>query len=562
MRNIVFLSALACLAQDAPRSTGWVVIPVSEYTALRGRANPVEPEPAALPAEAALSRVEYELRVKDGIASGKARLTVDVLKDGWVKTPIPTAFLVREARMAGKPVSLANGAVVLSTRGRNVLELDVALAVNVANGEERITLPTGGSGVTRASLAVGRADVDLKVTGGVLADQSEGAWLAYGRGNEPLVFSWRRKIEEHREELPLRMRGSIVQLVGLGEDGSTISAEVNLEIIQGAADHVKLRVPDSVTVNQVPGATVADWEVKNGELTVSLLEAADRATKFVVQGEMKLARDGTLEIPLLRLLGVERESGGVAVEVLGAGEIKDRKASGLEGTEAAELGQTIAARQSPSLAAFRFRPGPQTAALTVTVARYAQQAMLTAMIDEAQYRILMSREGKTLVQARYSVRNNQRNFAKIALPAGAILWSASQGGRPVRPGKSAEGALLFPLEKGRAGEDAPAFGIELVYMARGDLWAERGRASLALPAADLPVSRTGVLVYYPPVYKVTPEPGPFRTASGGSEPEVGNPPAIFPVVGPSLYLAAELTGENQTPKVELNYQKERRGGAR
>jgi hypothetical protein len=188
--------------------------------------------------------------------------------------------------------------------------------------------------------------------------------------------------------------------------------------------------------------------------------------------------------------------------------------------------------------------------------------MLTAMIEEAQYRILMSREGKTLVQARYSVRNNQRNFAKIALPAGATLWWASQGGRPVRPGKSAEGALLFPLEKGRAGEDARAFGIELVYMARGDLWTDRGKASLVLPAADLPVSRTGVLVYYPPVYKVTPEAGPFRTASSGSEPEIGNPPAIFPVVGPSLYLAAELTGENQTPKVELNYQKERRGGAR
>jgi hypothetical protein len=34
----------------------------------------------------------------------------------------------------------------------------------------------------------------------------------------------------------------------------------------------------------------------------------------------------------------------------------------------------------------------------------------------------------------------------------------------------------------------------------------------------------------------------------------------FPAVGPSLYLASELTAENQAATVELNYQKERKGG--
>src|SRR5213078_427979 len=106
--------------------------------------------------------------------------------------------------------------------------------------------------------------------------------------------------------------------------------------------------------------------------------------------------------------------------------------------------------------------GAQARSLSITVARYAQRAMLTAIVDEARYRVLMSREGKTLVQARYAVRNNQRNFVKIALPAGSALWTASQAGRPVRPGKSDDGALLFPLEKGRAGEEAPVFAIEVL----------------------------------------------------------------------------------------------------
>jgi hypothetical protein len=33
----------------------------------------------------------------------------------------------------------------------------------------------------------------------------------------------------------------------------------------------------------------------------------------------------------------------------------------------------------------------------------------------------------------------------------------------------------------------------------------------------------------------------------------------FPAVGPSMFLVSELTGENQAPKVDLNYQKDKRG---
>src|SRR4029077_13588162 len=98
--------------------------------------------------------------------------------------------------------------------------------------------------------------------------------------------------------------------------------------------------------------------------------------------------------------------------------LKDTKAQGLESAEASELGSTIAARQSPSLAAFRFRLGvaPSARSLTVQIARYAQTAVLTANIEEARYRILTTKDGNTLVEARYAVRNNQRNFVKIALP--------------------------------------------------------------------------------------------------------------------------------------------------
>jgi hypothetical protein len=524
----VFILVSASPAQEAAHSTGWVVIPVSEYGALRAKAFPVEREPDPSPVDATLTRVDYELRIGGDLADGRASLTVDVLKDGWVRVPIPAGLLVREARLDGKLVSLVAGAggksgaplsLVLSKRGRAVVTLDVALPIVSAAGNEKLSLPSSASGVTRASVALPRQEVEVTVAGGLLSEKSESAteskWIAYATGSEPLSFTWRRRMENHRVVLPLRLRGSLTQLAGLGEDSTSIYAEADLEVAQGAARQVRIQVPASVTVNQVLGALVSDWDVKGGELVVTFLEPVEQSAKFVVTGETRLPRDGAIEIPLLRLLDTERETGAVAVEVLGAGEIKDVKTQGLESADASDLGPTIASRESPSLVAFRFRPGPQKDArsLALRVVRYAQQAVLTANVEEARYRVLMSEEGKTLTQARYAVRNTQRNFVKIALPAGAVVWSASMSGRPVRPGQAPDGGLLFPLEKAPAGEDAPAFAIEVLYLGRGAAWNDKGRATLTLPAIDLPVSRTGLVLYYPPMFRVTAEPGSFRTES-------------------------------------------------
>lgn len=511
---------------ESPHAAGWVVIPVEEYRVLRAKAYPVEHDPEPPPLDATLTRVDYDLHVTGELAAGRANLTVDVLKDGWVRVPVPTGLLVREARLDGKLVSLVpapqgKGAghlcALLSHPGRWVLALDVDVPVTASTTDESISLPSTESGVTRASVELPRQGIDLRVDGGILSEKSETSsetkWLAYGRGNEALTLSWRKKTEDHHVELPLRMRGSLTQLTSLGEDSTSVYAEASLEIVQGAAREVRIQLPEKVTINQVSGAMIADWEMKNGELAITFLEPVEHSARFVINGEARLPRDGIIDIPLLRLLHAERDSGGVAVEILGAGEIKDQKAQGLEEADASDLGEMIASRQSPALAAFRARAGEAgtTRTLSVNVARYDQQAVLMANIEEARYDILMSADGKELVQARYAVRNNQRNFVKIALPPGASVWSASLGGRPARPGQSPDGSLLLPLEKSRGGEDAPAFVVELMYVTKATAWQDKGKQTVTLPALDLPISRTGVLFYYPPMFRVAAEPGTFRT---------------------------------------------------
>ena len=611
-------------AQEPARSDGWVVIPVDEYRSLRLKAFPPERLPSPPPVDAALTRVDYDLRVNGESASGETRLTVDVLKEGWVRVDIPAGLLVRAARLDGRAVPLIDEPrphVLLSKPGRAVLSLDVAVPLKLAGGSEALTLPPSAGAVTRLALVVPRAGIDVAVNGGVLAERpqtQEAPWLAFGRAGQPLAVTWKKRTDDARATQPLRWRGHVTEVAALGEEASPVTTTVRVDVTQGLASAVEVSIPDNLVVNQVSGALVADWDFRPGTLRVSFLEPVGAQASFSVSGEARVARDGSIAIPLVRLPAAERETGGVAVEVLGAGEIGPREPRGLDPADPSDLGEALMGRDSPSMVAFRFRPqaGSAPRSLSLTVARYTPQAVLVANVEEARYDALLAEEGKTLVRARYAVRNNQRAFLALTLPEGATLWTAAVAGRPLRPGVSPSGALLLPLEKGRTGGDTPAFAVELTYVQRGTAWSDKGRAALVLPSIDLPVARTGVIVHHSPRYRVTAEPGSFRVETdpgpftdalradgasrvdalrggGLSGPAAGRPmstpptapdPAAaderivqfskdsggrtitgplpvrirFPELGPSVFLTSELTAELQAPTLQLSYKRESR----
>jgi len=600
--------ATPALAQVTTTPDGWVVLPVDEYRALRDRANPQPPQPASPPVDATLTRVDYDLRADGDSIAGRALLTIDVLRDGWTRVQIPAGLMVRDARLDGQPVSLVEGPpphVLLSRAGRVVLTLDIVIPLTASAGTESIVLPSSTAPISRATLALPRSGVDLNVAGGFVADRAEDAnqsrWTAFGRPGQALTLTWKRKVDDRRAEQPLRTRARVTSVVGLGEDVSAVSANVRIEVLQGLARDVTMALPPGLVINQVNGATVADWDVNAGALRVRLLDPISSEVAFVMQGETRAPRDGAITIPLLRVPSAERESGGVAVDVVGAGEIAERQTRGLDPADPGDLGEIVAGRESPSMVAYRLRPlpGNEVRSLTVTVVRYTPQAVLIANVEEARYRALASEDGSLLVEARYAVRNNQRSFLKVTMPSGSTLWSAKVSDRPIRPGVAERDAVLLPLEKGRPGEEAPTFVVDLVYLQHVDRWMSKGRAHVDLPALDLPVSRTGLELHYSPRYRVELQPGAFRPeddpgpfaealrraptaiaygkapvtdagsmlrmqalvdrfrAESGGRTVAGALPVnvTFPRFGPSMFLASELTAESLAPQVELSFKR-------
>ncbi len=617
IRSTAAVMAVVCVAhvaaaQDAPRTEGWVVLGIEEYRTLRARAFPPTPDPAPPPVDATLTRVDYDLRISGETVTGQARLAIDVLKQGWASVQVPTGMLVRDARIDGRPTPLSvtdgNPArVLLSRTGRSTLTLDVVVPLVSSAGTESMTLPASGSALSAATLVVPRTGVDLTVAGGFIAERSEtgndSRWVVYGNPGRPLSFSWKRKADDRRSSLPLRTRARVTELVTLGEDSTQVTSSVQLDVTQGIARQAVLTLPEGLVVNQVAGSAVADWTVAGTALTVTFLEPIATQTSVVLSGEIRTPRDGQVTIPIVRVPSAERETGGVAVDVAGPGEIAGRAPRGLEPADASDLGDIVAGHESPSMVAFQFTPlsGGAPRSLTVQVSRYTAKAVLVAAVEEARYDVLLGESGKLLVRARYAVRNNQRSFLAVTLPAQSTLWSASLAGRPVRPGVSTAGVLLLPLRKGRTNEDAPTFVVELLYLQRAPGWTEKGDAHLGLPAVDLPVSRTGLTLYHSPRYDVDLKPGTFRLERDSGpwsatlrardesaapvplaapmpvgereskdlkalldrlQKEVGRtrqgviPIAIvFPAIGPSMFLAAELTPETLSPSVDIQYRR-------
>ena len=388
--------------------------------------------------------------------SGEARVTVDVLAEGWVRVDVPAGLLVRGARIEGRAIPIVQTPaphLLLSKPGRVVITLDVVVPLSVSAGVETITIPASRGAVSRVAMVVPREGIAVSVAGGVLAErapQPAGRWVAFGRAGQPLTMTWKRRAEE-RSAAPLKWRGSVTALVGLGEDASSLSASIQIEVTQGAAAFVDVDVPDGATVNEVAGPLVADWDVKpGGPLRVSFLEPLVAGATFTITGELRAPRDGAVSVPLdPSAIRRARDRGGRGRSPRLRGDRGTRSARA-RSRRPVRAGAPVRGRESPSMLAFTYRAQPGTAAraLSLQVARYTPQAVLIASVEEARYDALIEEQGKTLVRGRYAVRNNQRAFLAVRLPEGATLWSATVNGRPLRPGLDQAGRSCSRSRRG------------------------------------------------------------------------------------------------------------------
>lgn len=470
---------------------------------------------AEAPRDHALASARYRGRVlvdegRPHAATFKAKLHVEVLrKKGWARVPVlPATVALQSATIDGKEaaVVIEDGYYTLVTerRGAFDLQLEFAAAVTTAQGRSSLAFDLAPSGATELELAV-PADQDLDFTvanARLSSDEVVGAdrvVQATLPATGSLSVSWQVEIPEAAKQ-DARVYAEVYTLVGIGDGLMRTTTTVQDTILFAGVNTLRFSLPKDMTLLDVTGSGIRDWNLKDGTLEVVLNYAAEGAYSLQLQMEKVVGeKSQNLKAPVVVQLGVERAKGWVGVEARGnlevaAGEVKAATAVDVRSLPAAILGIT----DQPVLLGYKYLGAEP--AIPLEVAQHDDVDVLVTLLDETRARSMWTRQGRRLTSVQYRVRNNRRQFLRLALPEGAELWSASVGGRAVQPAKASDGRVMVPLLRSQAtGGSLAAFEVEVVYVESTEATPDSGRGHFeaALPQADAPSTYVAWTVYSP-----------------------------------------------------------------
>lgn len=528
---LAMLLALPVSAEEPER----VVMKLDEFLKLYEATKEKEAE---APRDHALASARYTGRVllEDGrphAATFKAKMHVDVLrKKGWARVPVlPATVALQSATIDGKEASVVidEGYYTLVTdrHGAFDLNLEFAAAVTTAQGRSSLAFDLAPSGATELELAVpAEQDLDFTVANARLtsdkvvgADRVVEATLP---ATGSLSVSWQVEIPEAAKQ-DARVYAEVYTLVGIGDGLLRTTTTVQDTILFAGVNTLRFSLPKDMTLLDVTGSGIRDWNAKDGTLEVVLNYAAEGSYSLQLQMEKVVGeKSQDLQAPVVVPLGVERAKGWVGVEARGnlevnAGEVKGATSVDVRSLPAAILGIT----DQPVLLGYKYLGAEP--AIPLEVAQHADVDVLVTLLDETRARTMWTRQGRRLTSVTYRVRNNRRQFLRLALPEGAELWSALVGGRAVQPAKASDGRVMVPLVRSQStGGSLAAFEVVVVYVESAEATPDSGRGTFAaaLPQADAPSTYVAWTVYSPEDTKVRKRTadGSLRMVKGLSDP--------------------------------------------
>jgi competence protein ComGC len=327
-----------------------------------------------------------------------------------------------------------------------------------------------------------------------------GAGLAYrylSNDPAPATAPWRLGVSP--EAVDSWVRAEVMTWLTLSETLASGRALVRFEVQNAPVKEFRLRIPAAFRNVEIEGANVRRRDQAGEEWRVELQSKVVGTHTLTVTWEQpwsvrEEAKESRFDVTGVKALGVERETGAVAVIARAPLQVTPHAASAeLIRLDVRELPEWGGRADPDTVLAYRYlRPGYQ---LALAAQRFAPAAVLQALVQEARLTTVVADDGQMVTELALRLRNNGRQFLEIALPAGAQLWSAFVAGQAVRPGVR-NGKLLLPLE----GDAGGLISLELTYVGTGVFPQARGQVQLASPALDVPIQNARWDLYLPADY--------------------------------------------------------------
>ncbi len=223
-------------------------------------------------------------------------------------------------------------------------------------------------------------------------------------------------------------------LASLGEVTLEAHATIEIDVKSGGIETLRLILPSDVTLLGLTGPSVRAFtpvaEDAQGTSAPGDPQVIDVAFTQAMEGQFRLearyerileeAAGGALEVPTVAVPGAEVEQGRIAVEALSAVEVQAAGADHLTVLDPAELPRQLVLRTTnPILLAYKYVRSEPRPALRLAVERHRLLEVQEAVIDQAHYRTLLTRDGMAVTTARFVVRNSRKQFLRLTLPSRA-----------------------------------------------------------------------------------------------------------------------------------------------
>ena len=477
-----------------------------------------KPETPPPPTDVAITSAEYAGDLSKDGAVFTATFKISILKEkDWKVIPLlPATVAIQDVTLPqGAHLRLEkNFYEVMTAAGAGDIEVKITFAVAVKEeaGSLSLRFDRVPSATAVLDLKVAQTGVDIDVVGAqsvVKKEEGQATRVAAALpAAAPVQLSWERAIPE-AEKVPPKLYAETQTLVAVG-DGMLIGRQrVNFNILHTGVRVLKLKLPQDTSILEVKGDRVRDWRVTKDELSVALSAEVLGAYALNVTYEKATGAQqaGAASLPILRAVDVVREKGHIGVVALANVELSAPTLKGATAIDVRELPTELLSMTSqPILLAYRYVA--DTFDIQLAIKKHEDVDVLVTIIDSAVVTTMQTLDGRRITKAIYNVRNNRKQFLRLAMPKGVEIWSASVSGKSIRPAKDEEGRVLIPLVRSEgAASGLSAFPVELVYVEKEAEAAEKpapsGTLHIELPRAAEPVTHFMVNLYLPKEGKYT-----------------------------------------------------------
>lgn len=372
-----------------------VFLPYDEFQRLWNAARAAaEPEPqAGPPVDSIITEILSEATVEKEVVQVDAKLTIEMLKNGWNTVPIRLQGAAIQKATIGEEVARitpapGGGYQLLfenKTPGPQSVELKLryARAFEKSPGQNRVSFAAPQAPVNRWRIRIPQQGIKVDVSPMIAASEGEAissstdsssktvsdqlenesteseptetkanetVLLAFVGSASEVAIRWTPK-SEGATGMTAITSVQANQEVYLGEGAIRTRANLTYSISRSQLTQLVIDVPEDHKVVNVFHPNVRKWEVVDANdaqrIVVDLFEPATESQTLLVELEkfVDVKQNGNLDTPTIRAVGVGRQSGVVVVAIDPLLRAEATSRTGLLQLDAAELPSSLPKRQ-------------------------------------------------------------------------------------------------------------------------------------------------------------------------------------------------------------------------